>query len=245
MENANYKHENAILALKKDYSYEYDNSGDTDFTKKIHQLLIDIDFNYQVCKSCDFYFETPIPSKSIRGYKNTKISHVNISCDNEVVFHIIFDVENPQIEEINKLKAEEKKYDNLSDVEFNKVKKEHYALLSKISELDQYISNFSYAYSQSVDADVIEAVYNEMIKPANILKSKYISELITKKRYTVKDNMSYQEKLEYWDLLDELKDLTEYNTPDEAEIEKRNKRRLKSEEDYIKEQQRIMKLIGL
>lgn len=240
----NYKQENAILALAKDYDYTYDEDGDTEYTRKIHQFLLDNGFNYRVGDSRSFYFDKPIPSNTIRGYKNTKITHVDISSIYEVVFHIIFDIENPRIDEITKLKSEVDGYSNLSGDEFELVEDEYSELYSKLKNIDVYISNFTYAYSQSVDSDIIKTVYNEMIKPSNLEKSNHISEL-TKKHWLmqVKKDKSYQERLEYWELMDELNDLRDYKTPDDAEMELRRKRSLKTEEDYNKEQQYMINLI--
>lgn len=244
----NYKQSNAILANNRPPfgSYEYDKNGDTDYTEKIYKFLIDNDYKNNNYNKTSYYFSEVIPAGDVKGYKNTVIDRVTISSENAVTFHFKFEVENPFIDEINSLKKEEEKFQGIKDKEeWVKVEDEWSKIYDRRRELDSFIPNFSYAYSQSLRPEIIENVYNEMIKHESLSKSEYISSLykkIHKHRYKI-ETLPYKDRLDYWDWMDEMDDLTNYRNPSEADLEERNIRRNKSEEDYKKENEYMNDLL--
>jgi hypothetical protein len=241
----NWKQKNAIIANKKVGfgGYKHNEKGDTEYTLKIKKFLDERNFRMSSDKT-HFYFVEKIPAGTVRGYQNCYITSVHISSEYNVTFNINFEVENPFINEINILKKEEKKYEKLSDKEFEEKKNDWEKLYNDIKKLDTYIPNFTYAYSQDIDPTVIENVYNEMIRPVNIDRTKHIQDLYQKKHkllYNI-EKLPYKDRLDYWDLYDEYEDLVNYRTPSEVELNKRQDRRNKSEEQYNKEQEKIIKM---
>lgn len=242
---SNYKQANAILAINKrqsiDYDYQPEASGETEYTKKIEDFLIENGFDYKIgSNKHSFYFTNKIPCGDVRGYKNCAISHVDISSIHAVCFHITFEIENPFLEKVEEIKQEMKKYEGLSEEEWStKVEEEFQLLLKEESKYDCYIPNFTYCYSQSLNPNVIKNIYEIMIKPENLEKSEKISKLydeIMTLRYKVTNGTAtYAEKVKYWDLMDEQKDMTEYNNPTDDELLKREQRRNKTEEDEKRE----------
>lgn len=244
----NFKQENALLSIKvkKIGDYEYDKNGDTDYTDKIYDYLNKNGYSYSVSDSKKFYFKNPIKSGEVRGFKNTIITGVKISSLDCVVFYIKFEVENPLIDELNIINSKLKKYNTLSDIEFNKVKNEWKKLFNRKNDIDQYIADFTFAYSQSIDPNVIKEVYEKLHDKTNHKRNNRIKELekiIHKMRYRIED-LSYEEKLDYWDYMDEYNDLYKNYTPSKKELADRKARREKSEEEYKKEQQDFINLIN-
>ncbi len=240
---SNYKQANAILAFNKkqeNYDYTYDDSRDTEYTKKIKDFLIENGFNYNIGSSKQsFYFTNKIPCGDVRGYKNCAVSHVSISSEYAVCFHITFEIENPFLEKVEEIKQEMGKYNGLSEEELTKVENEFMLLLDEKSKYDCYIPNFTYCYSQSLNPNVIKNIYEIMIKPENLEKSEKISklydEVMALRNKVMNGRATYAEKVKYWDLMDEKDDLTEYRNPTDDELLKREQRRNKTEEDEKRE----------
>jgi len=239
----NWRQQNGLDCMFKD--------GGRDFNRKKGEVpegaeILDILSKINDGKDIEhrFYFEKPLPLGKVLHYNNAELISVEYN-DSHLVFHIRFDIENPFIEEINKLKAEIESYNGMTKEEFSTARDRWNETYDKMRNLDAFIPDSTYAYSYDIKriGDVLAEMRKaESIKFAKttVKMIKAIRRLRTSSNF---DNMSFEVRKEYWRMNDRYNDLVNGRIPTAEQLEQREKQYSQSEEEYNNKNEYMMDLL--
>lgn len=241
----NWKQDNALNSIFRERNRDYiHNNSYQIYSDKINTIIKNI-IKPNPFSSNYFYFKNLIDLGDVLVYKNAKLVAIESQYDH-ITFHIKFEIENPLIEEIERLKKIDESFNDLSDSEFETRKKEWEDNYYSLKNTDVYIADFTYAYIYDINFDLYEKIINLMLKEESIQYAKECiskQETVRKMRFDI-ENMSYQDKLVYWNLNDEVNDIVHGETPTQSTLEYRKKRSETSEEDYNKANNYMINLIN-